>query len=211
MMYEQEWFHGTEVQFTSWQVPPPIPKHKPGIFEHTAVFLTTDIELARGAGESKGGLCSAKLKRGFNILDTSCQTIGLEEFRVAVSSKPIGSKCVFPANNDLWFQAWQTGAVMRFTTTDPVLGIYLTEKAKLGRSVQRTQESISAFNEVQNFTRCWIEELAQTAKELGYQGLIGHEIDSDRPSGPKSCKVLFVLSQEILTKPKWIRVPKYPH
>lgn len=207
-MYKQEWFHGTEIMFNSWLVPPPKPEHKPGIFAHSVVFLTTDIELAKGAGESKGGLCSAFLKQGFRILDTSLQNNTLEEFRIAVRKKPIGQRCAFPTQSQIWFKAWQTGDVMRYATTDPHEGTRLQNKVNLVLSGQKTREALSAFIEIQNLTRRWIEELAQTAKELGYHGLIGHEIDRFRNSGPKPCKVLFVLSQEILTAPKWIRVPQ---
>ena len=207
-MYEQQWLHGTDIYFEEWQVPPPAPSHKPGILAHSVVFLTADLELAKGAGKLRGGLCAARLKHGFNILDTSRESTKLEELRVATREKAIGSRCYFTSDGQIWFEAWQTGDVMRFATIDPYEGIYLQNMAALVRSGQRTQAAISAFIEIQNLTRSWIEELAQTAKELGFHGLIGHEMDRFRPSGPTPCKVLFVLSQEILTKPKWITVPK---
>lgn len=83
----------------------------------------------------------------------------------------------------------------------------MQRKAVMARDYRNTAQGVEAFNELQALTRAYIEELVESARELGYDGVIGNEIDTLSISGPRTYKILFVLNDQILTPPSWTEKP----
>ena len=208
MKKDELWLHGTEVYFDSWQLPQGKQTHKHGVNPLSAIFLTTSQEFALDAASSSGGLCSATLINKPNILDmNNCSVEESEQYRLQVLSKPLGQKNSQIMDSKNWRSGWLNGKIMKFTPSCTKEAAVLAYKTKLALLARNTTAGVTAFNELQLLTRNTIEELVISAKELGYDGVIGNEIDTLHPTGEKHYRVLFVLTAHYLSKPVWIRKP----
>ncbi len=206
MDIRQGWLHGTDTRFEEWQIPPPQSVSKPELHLHTAAFLTKDRELAR---HSSGGryLCVADLKptaRLINVLEPGADS---EAMRRVVANGALGQYHDYAKLPEWWTEAWQQGEMMRFGTTDPELlaDINTTQKlAMRAKAGDVTTQTMQALLKAQNLTRRWIEELVLAARGLGFDALIGREVDTYRTGGAVACDVVFALTNDALERPRWI-------
>lgn len=203
-----KWIHGTEVYFEKWKLPLGKQLHKGGMESHTAIFFTTSREYALGAANGSGALCSASLTEGSNVLDmNNCSISQSEEYRKQCSKKSICSKNPQILYPEYWQQGWASGQIMKYAASSEQEFEAMQEKVNLAINHGNTIEGIAAHRELQTLTRALIEELVKSARELGYDAVIGNEIDTLHPSGPKTYPIMFVLNHRRLTKPVWNPLP----
>lgn len=203
MVFDLDWYHGTHARFNDWRFPPPPSPLKPELFVHTAIFLTTDVELARNAGET---ICIARLCPDARVIDLRRASAESDEIRLRLQRTKLGSHCLRVNDPMLWWHGWNTGEAMRFAPDQSQFSAEYMSKmpgAQRARAGSRTEEDLSSWLILQNLTRMWIETIARTARDLGFDALVGNEIDSSRKSGPKACEVLFALTDGAVTSPEW--------
>jgi len=204
-----KWIHGTEVYFEQWKIPLGKQPHKGGMESHSAIFFTTSKEYALGAANGSGGLCSSSLSKGSNILNmNNCSSSQSEDYRKQCSNKNIGSKnpqIIYP---EYWKQGWASGQIMKYAASSEHEFKIMQQKVNLAVNHRHTAEGVAAHRELQTLTRAVIEELVKSARELGYDAVIGNEIDTLYPTGPKTYPIMFVLNHNKLTDPVWNPVPK---
>lgn len=204
-----KWIHGTEVYFSKWKLPLGKQPHKGGMASHSAIFLTTSKEYALGAANGSGGLCSASLIKGSNILNmNNCSSSQSEAYRKQCSNKALGSKNPQILYQEYWQKGWASGQIMKYAASSEHEFKNMQQKVNLAINHRYTPEGAVAHRELQSLTRDVIEELVVSAKELGYDAVIGNEIDTLHPTGPKTYPILFVLNHNKLTNPTWNSVPK---
>lgn len=213
MISSKIWLHGRTVYFEQWVLPSSVQTHNRGLESHSAIFFTTGKDYALKAARGSGGLCSASLIESANILDmNNCTAEASEQYRLQVAKKPIGCKNPQVINSLQWSQAWATGSIMKYSATSPPLSTeeyaQLTEKARLAVYGRHTPEGVAAYHELQQLTRRVIDELILSARELGYDAVIGNEIDTQNPAQPTKFEILFVLNETVLTPPNWLSKPK---
>lgn len=199
-----EWYHGTNSRFTDWLFPPPLPRDKEGLRPHSAVFLTSDLTLARGAGDH---LCSAQLQPDCRVLDLRNMSAESDALRKAVGASELGGHCMWTRSVVDWCVGWNSGETMRFAPDDSAFSARLAQllpAAKLAMAGSRLPKHQQAWNELQNLTRDWIELIAVTGRELGYDALLANEVDQHRPGPPVACPLLIALNAKALTPPRWI-------
>jgi uncharacterized protein YbjQ (UPF0145 family) len=202
------WMHGTQVYFTNWTLPLGRLKHKGGLDAHSAIFFTTDKEFALGAAQNYGGLCSAQLLPSANVLDmNSCSASESENYRVKCSQKKMGRQSPNITYQPYWVSGWKTGRIMKYVVSTESEANVMKRKVELATTAIDTPEGIKAFNEIQLLTRQAIEELVISAKELGYDAVIGNEIDTLHPSGQKTYRIMFVINHKVLSPPTWLGIP----
>lgn len=206
------WLHGRTVYFEKWVIPSSIQSHNRGLESHSAIFFTTGKDYALRAARGSGGLCSASLIEGANVLDmNNCKHADSEQYRLQVANKPIGCKNPQVLNSLQWSQAWATGSIMKYSATSPPLSAeeyaQLKEQARLAVYERHTPEGLAAYHELQTLTRRVIDELILSARELGYDAVIGNEIDTQNPTQPTKFEILFVLNEAVLTPPNWLSKP----
>jgi hypothetical protein len=195
------WFHGTQhhIDIAAWSFPPGA-HHKPELVAHSAVFLTTDKNLALGAG---GKLYSANINPSAKVLDLRIPSKESEAFRRIVVLGKLGKDHGF-AKSEYWSEAWRQGKMMRFASSKPH-HIKDQERIMLAKAAHdrgdRSEETVRLIIKGQNITRAWIEEIVSAGRKLGYDALIGVEPDTYRPGGAVVCEVLFALNANALTTP----------
>jgi hypothetical protein len=204
-----KWIHGTEVHFNKWKLPLDKQPHKGGMESHTAIFFTTSSTYALGAANGTGGLCSASLIENSNVLDmNNCTSSQSEKYREQCSKKRLGSKNPQILYPEHWRNGWKTGNIMKYAASSEAEFAAMQEKVKLAIHHKETPQGAAAHNELQILTRSVIEELVASARELGYDAVIGNEIDTLHATGPKTYPIMFVLNHNKLSEPSWIAVPK---
>lgn len=208
MALNTNWLHGTEVFFCDWKLPIGRPPHKRGLDALSGIFFTSDEPYAIGASEGTGGLCSVKLLPGFKVLDMNkCSAVESEMYRKQVEKKKIAKNNVQVVYPQYWNEGWKSGLIMKYAPLCEKEQQMLYKKNILAVTKKSTQEGISAFNELQLLTRNYIDELVVAAKELGYDAVVGNEIDTLDPRGPQTYKILFVLNPACITPPSWLSKP----
>lgn len=204
-----KWIHGTEVHFDKWKLPLNKQPHKGNMKPHTAIFFTTSNEYALGAANGTGGLCSACLLENSNVLNmNTCTSSQSEEYRKQCSRQPLGSKNPQVLYSQHWQQGWATGSIMKYAASSEAEFAVMQQKANLAINYKHTQQGAAAYNELQVLTRSVIEELVVSARELGYDAVIGNEINTLHASGSKTYPTMFVLNRHIISAPNWISVPR---
>ncbi|WP_225913344.1 hypothetical protein [Pseudomonas asgharzadehiana] len=195
------WYHGTKQNFESWTFPPPM---KPGenlLVPHTAVFFTSNIEFARGAGEK---IAIVSLNSNSRVLDATENYDDSERLRKAVMRNEIASRTL-NVGRDYWHAGWKTGDVLRMAFTDPQLENNLNEM--ISNHSRRLNVSLKVASAIvgHNATRGLIELICITARNLGFDALYGHEVDRHSIAGKKIAQPwLAVLSKGVVSEPEWI-------
>ena len=203
------WYHGTEEHFLAWAPPPIAPKYKPELHPHPFISLSKDMGLARRASEICGGLCRAKLVDSAKVLDLRQKSDATEEHWKLLLKKDLAKHHVLVQSFDSWIDACSTGEVLRVHTTNPELGSRLRRLQEVSNNqLFPIRERAHATQEVQNFTRRWIDDVITPAKGLGYQAVICAEVDRYRTEGAKACLNLYVFAPEAITPPDWVSIPK---
>jgi len=206
--HEVDWYHGSSLSFSQWQFPPPPNPFRLELRPHTAVFLTTDLPLAKAAGRN---LCSARLRAEARVLDLRVVGQESDELRRHLLETELGRHCVRTHDAAVWWSGWNTGEAMRFAPDDSEFSqryMRLVPAAERAMAGSRDADDRRAWLVLQNLTREWIELVAVTARVQGFDALLGNEIDSKRPDGSKACGLLCALTERALTAPHWITGPK---
>lgn len=206
------WLHGTSVYFEQWALPAAAQPHNRGLETHSAIFFTTNREYALRASQGTGGICSAHLIESANVLNmNNCTAEASEQYRLQVYKKNIGSKNPHVISSNNWQYAWAAGSIMKYSATSPPLPTEeykrLKQMAHLAVHEKHTPQGMAAFRALQQLTRTVIEELVTSARELGYDAVIGNEIDTADPTQPTVYEIMFVLNPTMLTPPNWITQP----
>lgn len=195
------WYHGTHVpRFEDWIFPPPLPGHKPGFFQHSFIFCSTDRHAAKGGGPN---ICTVEIRPEAKVLDVRRPSGDVERYWQVVTADQLGRKHVSARNAATFASAWQSGQIMRFQTDDQAMIASIVRTQQLATQFNQgfnTAATRDAFIEAQNLTRRWIEVLGCCARTLGYDVLIGREIDSQRQRAPDT---LFALTERALMPPRW--------
>lgn len=198
-MTNEIWWHGTEVTFNNWLIPDKFQPHKNGMESHSAIFFASDQRFALGASHGTGLHCSARLMPEAKIIDMNRPQGDLSEvYRNQVMKKPIGSKnpqVIFP---QYWSEGWLSGKIMKYAPTSEDEIRSMQHKAYIARTQKHTAAGAAAFNELQLLTRSVIEELVISARELGFDAVIGNEIDTLQPTGSVSNRIMFALNPQCL-------------
>jgi hypothetical protein len=203
------WMHGTQVHFNSWKLPLEKQVHKGDMEPHGGIFFTTSKEYALGAANGSGGLCTAKLKESAKTLNmNNCTGSQSEQYRIQCSKQILGAKNPQILYAQHWQQGWKSGNIMKYSASSEAENVVMQRKANLAINSKHTPEGAAAHNELQLLTRSVIEELVVSAKELGYDAVVGHEIDTLHPTGPKKFEIMFVVNHHVLSDPIWLSVPK---
>lgn len=206
------WLHGTSAYFDQWALPAAAQPQNRGFETHSAIFFTTSHDYALRAAQGTGGICSAHLIKDANVLNmNNCTDEASEEYRLQVLKKNIAPKnphFITPAN---WQQAWAAGSAMKFSATSPPLSAEeytrLKQMAHFAVYEKNTPQGMVAFSALQQLTRTVIEALVTSARELGYDAVIGNEIDTADPTKPSVYEIMFVLNPTVLTPPCWVTKP----
>ena len=205
---QEQWIHGTEVYFEEWLLPLPKPKHKGGLEAHSALFFTTNKEFALVCANGTGGLVSTAIKSDAKVLDMgNCTPEESEAFRLQALSKQVSSKNRQVASKDYWEEGWKNGSIMKYAPSSEIEMVRLQQKLHLALNYEDTYEGAAASNEIQILTRNNIEDLVCAANDLGYDCVIGNEIDTRHKDGSKTYRIMFVNNVDSIFAPKWISKP----
>jgi len=207
-MDEEVWLHGTEVYFDKWKLPLGKQPHKGGMDSHSAIFFTTSREYALSAANGSGGICSAKLQSANTLDMNNCPNAESERYRMQVAQKNIGRRnpqIIYPY---YWREGWRSGCIMKYAPSSSQENAVMQQKAYLAIHAKHTPQGAAAHNELQLLTRNVIEELVVSARELGYEAVIGNEIDTLHPLGPKTYKIMFALTTKAISDPVWVSKPR---
>lgn len=199
-----DWYHGTHQRFADWRFPPPRSPVKPELRPHTAVFLTTDMPLAKGAGRN---VCVSRLRPDAKVLDLRLPGEASEAMRQRLFATGLGRHCVRTHDAAVWWAGWNTGEAMRFAPDQSAFSarfVRLVPDAQRAMSGSRQPQHRAAWLELQNLTREWIELVAVAGRDMGFDALIGNEIDSQRKGGAVACEVLFALTDKAIEAPHWL-------
>ena len=97
---------------------------------------------------------------------------------------------------------------MKYAPSSPQEAAIMQQKANLEIHAKHTPQDAAAHNELQLLTRNVIEELVVSARELGYEAVIGNEIDTLHPLGHKTYKIMVALTTKAITEPVWVSKPR---
>lgn len=195
------WYHGTEHHFDSWLLPPPSKPGQSHQVPHTALFFTSNIDFAKGAGTN---IASVSLSSKFKILDATANYLECEKLRLEVKRNDIAAK-THNIDHDYWHSGWKTGDVLRMAFTDAQLFHHLEELI-----VQHVQEFGMTPDQanacvMHNCSRGLIELICVSAQRLGYDALYGHEVDRHSIKNQKIAQPwLAVFNNNAISTPQWI-------
>ncbi len=196
------WYHGTKQEFNSWSFPPP---PKPGedlLVPHTAVFFTSNIDFAKGAGEN---IARTSLSSNSKILDTTINYDASEKLRRELTKHQIASRTL-NTTHDYWHNGWNTGDVLRVAYSDKTLELHFFKLiAELSKGTGLPTEAASAVIQ-HNSARGLIELICVSAKKLGFDALYGHEVDRHSIPGEIFAQPwLAVFSKGVVSEPEWLK------
>lgn len=194
------WFHGTEQDFDSWVIPPPVKPGEDLLVPHTAIFFTSNLEFAKGAGNK---IANVAVSSNVKILDTTANYDASEKLRKTLQKHEIMSKTL-NVEHDFWHEGWKTGDVLRMTYSDPTLKTHL-QKMTSNLSQQSGLPLEAANITIQlNASRGLIELICIGAKKLGFDAIYGHEVDRHSVEGKViSQPWLAVFSKGVVSIPEW--------
>ncbi|MFQ2468542.1 hypothetical protein ACK312_09590 [Aeromonas caviae] len=195
------WFHGTEQDFDTWIIPPPPKSGEILLIPHTAIFFTSDIDFAKGAGKK---IANVSISSHSKILDTTANYEASENLRLSLSQHPIASRTLNIRHN-FWHNGWKTGDVLRMTYSDPALETHLQQMVvNLSRQSGLSKEAASVVIQL-NSSRGLIELICTSAKKLGFDAIFGHEVDRHSVEGKVIARPwLAVLSKGVTSNPEWV-------
>ncbi len=130
-----------------------------------------------------------------------------EVLRQRLHAADLGRHCVRTHNAAVWWAGWNTGDAMRFAPDQSAFSarfMRLVPNAQRAMSGSRQPQHLAAWLELQNLTRDWIELVTVAGRDMGFDALIGNEIDSQRKGGAVACEVLFALTDRAIDAPRWL-------
>lgn len=195
------WYHGTDQVFDDWLIPPPPKPGQEVLVPHTANFFTSNDEFARPAGKY---LAVVSLSSNAKTLDACLNYEASEKLRLLVAKNP-SVKNLVNIQHDSWHEGWLSGDVLRATFNNSAA--FATMKGNYIKQYIRNGYSNSAAHEIfgLNTARGLIELICVNARQLGFDAIIGHEVD--RHSEGNAILVqpwLAALSKKAVSKPKWL-------
>lgn len=206
------WYHGTDAsKFHSWGLPAPAKEVL--LPRSPALFFTQDIEYARGSG---GHICEVTLSSGARVLQPGSGGQGSDALRISLGNDQIYGQCQHLVSRQLWEYGWQSGDVMRYSFSQAVLQALIQRNlVKLVPLIMAAGYPVPSQDvlhqcAVQYTTREWIDLICEHAKRLGYQALIGAEVDrwygpnKKVAMPPKARSWMAVLDTCVITPPHWI-------
>lgn len=194
------WFHGTEQDFDTWLIPPP---PKPGedlLVPHSAIFFTSNLNFAKGAGNK---IAKVSISSSSRILDTTANYEASEKLRLSLSQHQIASRTL-NIQHDFWHEGWKTGDVLRMRYSDPTLEAHFQQMVEnLSQQSGLPKEAASVVIQ-HNSSRGLIELICASAKKLGFDAIFGHEVDRHSFEDKVIAQPwLAVLSKGVASKPEW--------
>lgn len=195
------WYHGSNQVFDSWKIPSP---RKPGedflVPHDCAIFFTSNLDYAKRAGNK---IAKVAISEDSNILDMTKNYEASENLRLLIQAHDLMSKTL-NVEREFWHEGWKTGDVLRLAYINPVVGQHM-EKVALDLS-KKSSIPLEIANLIiqHNSSRGLIELICQSAKELGFDGLYGFEVDRHSDANKKVAQPwLAVFSNNIVSAPKW--------
>jgi hypothetical protein len=204
LWYRRTWFHGTDVDFSEWMIPPPAqPWWLPPKFRYEALFFTGDPAIAAGSG---AGLCKAELRPDAKVLDATVASAESEALRQRLMADPVAKLSVHINEPGRWLQGWRTGEVLELRFADTAVAAHLAQLAM--KSFRLGWSPDAAVTAVQyNATRGLIGLICVEARALGFDALAGHEVhtlgDVRQPAAPW----LAVFNDRAITPVEWVTKP----
>ncbi|MFQ2108818.1 hypothetical protein [Aeromonas sp. Marseille-Q5825] len=195
------WFHGTEQYFDTWIIPPPPKPREILLVPHTAIFFTSDMNFAKGAGKR---IAKVSISSHSKILDTTANYAASENLRLSLRQHQIASRTL-NIQHDFWHDGWKTGDVLRMTYSDPTLETHLQQMVvNLSRQLDLPIEAANVVVQL-NASRGLIELICTSAKKLGFDAIYGHEVDRHSIEGKVIAQPwLAVLSKGVSSNPEWV-------
>ena len=201
------WFHGTDAFFDSWQVPPPPKPGEDMAVAHTALFFSSNERFAAAAGQTAHGLCSARIHTSARVLDATKPSQESETLRQQVAKNELASLGHNINNSLRWTQGWNTGETLRFSTTAAMALPYIAKiAASIARHTGLPSEAAIVIAK-HNCTRGLIELICVEARKLGFDAIVGHEVDQTAGGQRLAMPWLAVLSADAITPVEWLRRP----
>lgn len=201
--HHQLWYHGTDVYFTHWQVPPPPKPGEESSVAHSAVFFTTHVNYAEALGS---GLCTARLQSEAKVLNATRPSVECELLRREVIAHPLAACARHLHDSSLWINGWNSGDAMRCTFTDAhALKMVSDEVARMqAAGMSRENAWMMAEN---NFSRGLVELICVSARKLGFDAIYGRESGRHPRWGRVARPWLAVLRASALLPMDWVRRP----
>lgn len=198
---ELSWFHGGDIEFCEWQIPPPARTAHKLLMNYSFVFLTTDRHYATKSGTK---LAVAALHKDVNILNTITNYEASEKLRIACSKVLLLNKSL-NVQHDYWHEGWVSGNVFKYAWENVDLDHHF--QSEISRDCEQFDIGREEMNIIfsQNLTRSLIEYICRCALDLGYDGLFGHERDENGIAQP----VLAIFREKVLSSPVWIQQNGY--
>lgn len=206
------WYHGTNApKFDSWGLPAPA---KDVLCPRSpALFFTQDFQYAKRTGANT---CEVTLSSGAKFLQPGSGEQGSDALRISLMNDPMYGQCQHLVSQQLWEYGWQSGDVMRYSFSQAALQALIKKTlVKVVPLIMAAGYPVPAQNvlhelAVQYTTREWIDLICEHAKRLGYQALIGAEVDcwygpnKKVAMPPKVRSWMAVLDTSVITSPHWI-------
>jgi hypothetical protein len=172
---------------------------------HTALFFTSDEQFAAGAGP---GLCSTRLVESARVLDATRPSPESEALRNQVLKNPVASLGANIVDRARWNAGWKTGETLRFSYDNQRAAKVIETTAIATARLNRLPLEAGIAVAKHNFSRGLIELICIEAKKLGFDALLGNEVD-ELPGGQRVPRPwLAVFTTEAITPVEWIRSPQ---
>lgn len=203
------WYHGTDAKpFSHWILP--APNLSPADVAHSCLFFT-DLAFAQTIGQNT---CSVNVSSQAQIIAPAVNNEESRAFRLAVRNKhPLARHVVWLESDLVWANAWNTGEVMRYAFNQANIPACLEIQTALNQ-VQNdlkkmlrgstVSDQILSSHAMQCLTRGWIETIITAARDLGFQGIYGAEIDRHSGAKPISRPWLAILDTTVVSPPSWL-------
>lgn len=196
------WWHGTDSNFTAWQIPPPRKAGSTALdLAHQSLFFTKEADFARKAGSR---LCEVRLTSHARVLTPGQGTTASRKLRQALREHNVARHCAWLRDDEQWIASWKNGKALRFASDDrTVRALLIPVIRNFGQLYPDLPKNALEWVAMQNLTRDWIELIAQHAKHLGYDAVQGRELDSE--TGPDvSRSWMAVMDANVITAPSWV-------
>lgn len=192
------WFHGSPSKFDAWQVPPP--QKDEFTAGHNALFFTSNLEFAMAAGKN---VAEVSLTEQSIILDTERDYQNCEKLRLRLANLKFPS-LLQNTQHDYWHAGWITGDVLRMAATDDAMAI-LNQKIQQGIASKGWPKDFSEKYVFHNATRIFIDQICVEAANIGFNVIVGNEVDRHTSPGRKVAQPwLAVMDKCAITQPTWL-------
>lgn len=196
-----KWYHGTNSEkFDHWQFPPP-PQSPELQVQHTGIYFTTNLNFAKDAGNN---IAEIKINIKAKILDTISDYKTSEKLRVYLKETNPLIASLDNINEEIWHNGWKDGSVLRPRI---VFGSMIARQYE--KNISKYSKEYGRENAIkivgQLYTRGLIETISKGAKDLGFDGIYGNEIDRWSSSNEVLAQPwLCIFNKESITPPHWL-------